>query len=877
MTPKPPRETTVTVLVEVAVLLAVSLGLPGMAAAETPPMVDTAIQARRISKAPLIDGEVDDPAWARAVPFTRFVDSFPTEGAVPADRTEVRVLYDNENIYIGFICHDTQPDQIVRMLGDRDAPPVSDTVEVSIDVAHDRRTAYLFGVNAAGVQYDRLHFADNQSTAEWDAVWEARVAARPDGWSAELAIPLRIFRFPAASSTRASAPWGFLAKRHLARTHEDMATTLMPRSSKGYVSLFGDLAGLDDLHPRLNVEVLPYLAARTVSHPQFSDSSLPGPRLNDPSMDVGMDVRASFSRLQLNATINPDFGQVEADQVVLNLTNQEAAFPEKRPFFFQGTEIFQPVSAGSGVDGGQVLFYSRRIGLTNPILGAAKLTGELGPRLSIGLLDAFVAGVKSDTADETAPDRRLRFHSMRPLHVGPNNEATASDAAAENYFAGVLTYRFGEASTVGLRTASAVPLPGPCPADGAGTDPEGKPLPLPPACQVAGNNAGAVDWALRTADEEWAIQGQAEVSSVVGGPRTRVLPDGVVLGRGQTGWGTYVQAGKLGGEPIRFDLNYSRISPTLDLNGAGFLPTQNQQDLVGELHFIRPSGFWGLHAFDSALNARTTSSTDGRRITRNRNVTLALNATLPGFHKLGVDLGYEGSYYDIREITGRGIGVPHIPLAYVSVQGETDPSRMLSVKASVARDWVQASPVTPARNGWTTQLNVLLKLQSRFESNLNVTVNNEPLGPRWTDQVVGDRIILGDLHSGYLSATFRQQMVILPRLVVQAYAQLFTAYGRYSSVFAVSRRENDNSSIQFDELAPSAASVNGFYRASLRVNLVARWEYRPGSTFFAVYNHTGEGVLSPDQQAPATLAPAGLRQGRNIDTFLVKWSYFWHI
>jgi hypothetical protein len=834
------------------------------------PVGRSPIEARRTSQAPLIDGQIDDPVWARAVPYTEFVDFFPDEGALPADRTELRVLYDNENLYISFLCHDARPEEIVRKLGDRDAPPVSDTVEVSIDVTHDRRTAYLFGVNAGGVQYDRLHFADNQTTAEWDAVWDARVAARPDGWSAELVVPLRLFRF--ASSERAS--WGFLARRHLARTHEDMATTLLPRSSKGYVSLFGDLDGLANLRPRLNVELLPYLAARTVAHPQFSDPAMPSTRLTDPSMDLGLDLRASLSQLQLNATVNPDFGQVEADQIILNLTNQEAVFPEKRPFFFQGTEIFQPISAGAGVDGGQVLFYSRRVGLTTPILGAAKLTGEVGPRLTIGLLDAFVAGVKGEVADQANPDRRLRLHAARPLHLGPHSEAISPDAATENYFAGVLTYKLGAASTVGLRAASAVPFAGACPET---VDAQGMPVPLPAACQVAGNNAGAVDWALRTADAEWAVQGQAEASQVVGGPRVRVLPDGVLLDRGGTGWGTYVQAGKLGGEPFRFDLNFSRISPTLDLNGAGFLPTQNQQDVVAEFHYIRPSGFGGLHAFDSAINGRQTYSTDGRGTNRNRNVTLAVNGTLPGFHKIGVDLGYEASYFDIREITGRGVGVPRLPLTYLSLGGESDPSRMFSVSGSFARDWTFRTAATAPRAGWTATVNLLLKPQSRMESNLNVTVNHEPLGPRWTSQILGDRIILGDLQSGYLSATFRQQLVLLPGLVFQAYAQLFTAYGRYASFFEVTRMPGDNAHIQFEDLRPTAATADGFYRAGLRVNLVARWEYRPGSTLFAVYNHASESLLSPDEPVPATLEPAGLRAGRTTDTFLIKWTYFWHL
>jgi len=844
------------------VLLVLVVVLMAAAASAESSAARAPIAASRTTRPPIIDGTVDDPVWARAAPFTAFVDFFPREGGLPSEATELRVLYDDDNLYFGFRCRDSRPLDIVSKLGVRDAPPVSDTVEVSIDVAHDRRTAYLFGVNAGGVQYDRLLYSDNQTSAEWDAVWDARVAVGADGWSAEIAVPLRLFRL---SSADAIQRWGFVAQRHLARTHEDMASVLLPRQSTGYVSLFGDLVGVADLRPRHKLELLPYLASRVVVRPPASDPR--AARLADPSLDVGMDVRAVISRLQLNGTVNPDFGQVESDQLILNLTNQEVVFPEKRPFFFQGTEIFQPVSAGHGIDGNQVLFYSRRIGLDTPILGAAKLTGELGPRVNLGLVDAFVAAPAAPL-DRDLADRRLRFPPERPLHYGPDDEALSATAASENFFAGVLTTKVGDTSTVGVRAASAVPFPGPC---RPVLDGSGKPLPLPAACAVTGGNAGAVDWSLRTADAAWVVQGQAEASEVVGGPPSRTLPDGVVLARGGTGFGTYVQAGKVGGAPFRFDVNYAHISPTLDLNGAGFLPTQNRQDLIGEVRYVLPTGFGALHSFDATLNDHQAWSTDGRDVNRGHNVTFNSNAVLPGFHKVGIDTGCELSYFDIREITGRGIPFQRIGLCYFAVSGETDPARALSATASAARDWTMATAATPGRPGYTLQLGLLLRLQSRLESRLNVTVNHEPLGPRWIEEpAAGDRLLFGDLQSGYLSATFRQQLVIAPRLVGQAYAQLFTAYGHYSSFFAATAI--DERPIGFADLRPIAATADGFYQAGLRINLVLRWEYRLGSTFFAVYNHARERLSGP---GPATLAPVELGEQHGVDTFLVKWSYFW--
>jgi len=592
-------------------------------------------------------------------------------------------------------------------------------------------------------------------------------------------------------------------------------------------------------------------------------------------LDLGLDLRAAITpRLQLNATVNPDFGQVEADQLILNLTNQEALFPEKRPFFFQGIEAFQPV----GFDWeqpNQVLFYSRRIGLLTPILGAVKVTGEVGD-FDVGMLDAVVMGAHGETVDEAMLDRRLRYDPRRPLHLGLHDEALPTGGVTENYFAGVLTYKLGEASTVGARAASAVPLPGPCvdPPAGAAV-PEGSP------CSVFGSNAGALDWNLRTADARWVLLGQADVSRVVGGPPSRTLPDGVVIDRGQSGWGTYVQAGKVGGEPLRFDVTYSHVSPTLELNGAGYLPTQNEQALIGSLHFIRPSGFGGLHAFDAWLSGSQRWTTDGKLTPRWGNAYLRLTALLPGFHTVGVEPGYEPVYYDVRELTGRGIPFQRTALYYFEVFGESDPARVLSGTLSYSWVGMRPTPATPAGSGYTLRVSLVLRPQSRLESTLLLAVDTRPQGPRWTGQTAApsagtaDSFLVGDLRAESLSTTFRQQLVIVQRLTLQAYGQLFTAVGHYLSFFRAS--PGDGRSLRFADLIPTDASAPGFYNAGLKVNVVMRWEYRLGSTLYAIYGHTSESLLDPAAPLPTTLSPMALGRGRAVDTFMVKWSYFWRL
>jgi Domain of unknown function (DUF5916)/Carbohydrate family 9 binding domain-like len=821
------------------------------------------VRATRGSSRITLDGRPDEPAWNAAAPFDAFVQVFPAQGAAPSEPTELRVLYDDHYLYFAFRCRDSRPGLIGRKLGRRDAPPASDTVDVAIDFTHDHRTAYLFGVNAGGVQYDGLLYADNRSTMDWDGVWEAAVASDASGWTAELAIPLALFRFGGADVQR----WGFLARRHVARSHEDMFSVFISRGAAGAVSLFGHLDGLAGLDARRDLELVPYTAARLVIRPERSDPTTPAPRLGDPSLDVGLDLRAGLTRqLHLNATLNPDFGQVEADQIILNLSNQEAFFPEKRPFFFQGTEVFQPVTAETRDTTPQMLFYSRRIGLATPILGALKVVGGLGSHLNIGLLDAYVS------SPVTASDRRVGFHPERPFHLAPNDEVARAPAVPENYLAGVLQYRTAQGSTIGGRVASAVPLAGRCDAAEAALDPERRPL----ACDTFGGNAAAADWNLQTAGAEWVFLGQAEGSQTLGGPPVRTLPDGVALARGEAGWGTSMQAGRMGGEPFRFDLSYSYISPTLELNGAGFLPTQNEQQATLTLRYARPSGLYRLHSFEGHASAGGHRTTDGRAIDRGRRVGAGASALLPGFHSVGFDTGYRPAFFDVRDVIGTGIPLERPPTAFLMMFVETDANRVVAARISLALGWHLATAVTPLRVGWTASLNLSFRPENRLESRLDLVSDRTPYGPHWTRQTAGERLLFGDLDSQFVSATFRQQLVLFPRLTIQAYGQLFTAFGHYHAFFEAA--SPDRAPLRLRDLVVTGSTAPGFQRAALSVNLVLRWEYRLGSTIYAVYTHASESLPTGAGEAvPVTLAPENLFRGPATDGFMVKWSYWWDV
>ena len=832
------------------------------------PGVTQLIQAVRVSKSPSIDGKLNEPQWLSAPVFDDFVQSFPDEGARPSERTEVRVLYDDDNLYVGIICYDSRPGQILRQLGRRDNIPASDTVGFAIDSNHDHREAFAFTVNAAGVLQDSLWFQDNQNSEDWDAVWEAAVSERPDGWSAEFAIPLNLLRF----SDGPMQTWGFFVRREIARTHEVLDSVLIPRNANGFVSRFGHLSGLSGLKQKTDIEVTPYVAARATLRPQFSDPSIPRPRLLDPSLDLGFDLKGAITRgLTLNATVNPDFGQVEADQVILNLTNFEQLFPEKRPFFTHGLDLFQPVGGDVGHTP-QTLFYSRRIGLITPILGAGKLTGTAGKGLDIGVLDAFVAGASVPDNDEANPNRRLGYFISRPLHLGLKDSFPSLNPVPENYFAAVVRKKVAANSTLGTLFTAATPIAPRCTEEQDNRSDDERPS----YCDARGGNSVAVDWNLRTANSQWFLLGQVDASQAVAGSPSHTLKDGTIIRPGDFGYGGYLTGGKFGGEPFRFELRYEFASPKLDLNAMGFQPNQNAHDIRATLNFVRPSGFGRLRSFYSYLMLEKGWSSDGRFVDRGFSVSAGANAILRPFHFIGWNATFDVPQFDIREVGYTGIPYQRPNVAFFSVFGQSDGSRAISLGGSLGLGW-RPNPMLPVSSlGYNGNLKIVVHPHPSLETQLETALDYTPHGARYVDTLGADRFIFGILDSRLLSLTLRQQMVLTPTLTVQAYAQLFSAFGRYGPFYGAL---STGQPIRISELAPAEYSSDpSFHSAVLNLNLVLRWEYRLGSTLFLVYTRSQSSLPTRSgAPIPATLLPVGLGPGPTTEVFQLKWSYWWNI
>src|SRR5688572_11997316 len=372
---------------------------------------DRDVRATRTAQAPAIDGKLTEETWALAAPAGDFTQRDPDEGKPPTERTEVRFLYDDGALYVGARMFDSEPARITRRLSTRDNSADADVLSLYLDPMHDKLTGAIFRVSAANVQQDQVLYNDTWTDGTWDAVWESAVSIDETGWSAEIRIPLSQLRFPGGDQQT----WGVNVERHIRRKNESAWLEMVPKSQSGLASRMRNLTGLDGLRPTKRLELLPYAAARN----EFIAPRRAGNPFNDGSRgfaSAGLDMKWGVSsNLTLNATVNPDFGQVEVDPAVVNLTAFETFFQEKRPFFLEGSQIFNNYGRTGSNDfwgfnnSEPQLFYSRRIGrapqmgaagdfvdtpTATTILGATKLTGKTMGGWSMAFLEA-VTGEES--------------------------------------------------------------------------------------------------------------------------------------------------------------------------------------------------------------------------------------------------------------------------------------------------------------------------------------------------------------------------------------------------------------------------------------------------------------------------------------------------
>ncbi|MFN0158437.1 MAG: DUF5916 domain-containing protein [Bacteroidota bacterium] len=366
----------------------------------------TSISAIRANDPITIDGILSEAVWSQPG-FTQFVQRDPVEGGTPSQRTEIRIAYDDAALYVAARMYDTAPDSIAVRLSRRDTWGDGDAIMFFVDPYYDRRSGFYFGLDAAGTLYDGILENDDWDDNSWDGIWEGKVTIDSEGWAAEMRIPFSQLRFHEQENTI----WGINFRRDLTRNNERDYVVFTPKNANGFVSRFVDLVGMRGISPVRQFEVLPYVTTKA----EFTRHSAGDP-FNDGSRyrsRVGADFKLALgSNLTLDGTVYPDFGQVEVDPAVVNLSDVESFFQEKRPFFIEGASTLRFGQGGATNNWSfnwntPTFFYSRRIGRTpqgsppsadfaevpsgTDILGAAKLTGKVGNNWNIGTIHAVTA------------------------------------------------------------------------------------------------------------------------------------------------------------------------------------------------------------------------------------------------------------------------------------------------------------------------------------------------------------------------------------------------------------------------------------------------------------------------------------------------------
>lgn len=804
----------------------------------------------RVDVAPEIDGVLGDDAWRAATPSSAFTQKFPDEGAAPTERTVVRIAYDDDAIYVGVRC-DERTSPVVARLTRRDRSVESDRITIDLDTRGDRRTAFHFEVGAAGVQGDGVRYDDVELSTDWDENWEARTRVDDGGWTAEVRIPLGVLRFDA----RRSQTWGLQVRRHVAARQEDDEWAFIPRASAGEVSRYGTVGPFEGLRPAGSLELRPFVLGR-VRHRDPSDETRG--RAWDVAGSAGLDLRwRATPDLTVDVAVLPDFAQVEADEVVLNLERYELVFPEKRPFFLEGLDAFAtPV---------QVL-YTRRIGAApdlpalpdgetpddfpgpSPIWGAVKLVGRPGGGLTLGYLSALTGPERVDAVDAAGVRRERVADPLTLFQVLRLRQSVGSRA---------------HVGLVGAETLRVDPT-GEVPVDaGRSRCPDGSSA-VPGAECFHDAYVLGIDWRWRSPAATWVTYGQV-LGSLVDGGSPRAIEDGTTIRSGDVAPGALFFFGKEGGF-WRGDALYEVYGRTLELSDAGYLRRANLHHVFATIGpESKAPGRWTLDR-GSRFEYFTNRNLDGLDL--GSGYQLNTFGTLRGFWSYFVEVHFRPAHYDDRE-TGDGTALEREGLVGLELEIETDPRRVVAASAFTTTQWIFGGMLFDGEAGVT--LHVLPQLDLELLPEFVWTTGE----PRFVATGASPGIyVFGREDATAIGTTLRATYTFTPRLSLQAYGQLFLARGRFDRI-RVNR--SPEPTIEISDLvraAPPATSPD-FEETVLQANVVLRWEWRLGSTVYVVYTRSQEGTpaLSPDERP--TLDVAAATRSPAVDVVLVKVSYFW--
>ncbi len=786
---------------------------------------------------PKIDGELDDEIWSLGKWQGDFIQQFPRSGRPATELSYFKILYDHSNLYVAMILQDSEPDGIVDRLGSRDKH-TGDMTGFALDSYFDKRTAFEFSMSVAGQKMDLKHLGDWDFDFNWNAVWDGATSRTDTGWIAEIKLPFSQIRY----ANRENHIWGLHVYRVISRRSEASSWDPIPREAPATVYLFGELKGIENIRSSRQVELLPYALSSLAKMSDESDA--------DFDFNGGLDAKVGISSdFTLDLSVNPDFGQVEADPSVLNLTSFETFFEEKRPFFLEGNDVFD-----FELDG-DIPYYSRRIGSTpsfsNPyldwslsdmpdrttILGAAKLTGKSKKGLSVGLVNGLTASASGRARDEAGVEKEIE---VSPL---------------SNYLASRIKRDFKEGNTVIGGVFSMVNR---ISADSTST------LLLPTSAI-----SGGLDLLQYWQNKNYFLELKT-IASQLNGSSEAILrkqlshihryqrPDAAHVDVNNSreslgGSGGLIRFGKNGGN-WNFQLQGQFRSPGLNLNDMGFLRQSDFMGLRTELLYkMNEPGTWIRNY--SIMVFQEADWSFGRENTGNQ-VGTSLMLSNNKLWRFMLMSSFDFFSLDTRELRG-GPALRTDPRYELNLALGSHSAKDLY--GSVAYNFTHLGKPESDENSLMLSLSWVpfKKLKISGQTHLSQRKYHQ----QYVSSMAGNsgiEYVVGKIDRNTSSFTFRTELYLTPEMSIQYYGSPYYSVGAYKNFRRVNQSQArdldqrlESLDLSYDGAGNTYSYVQGgetfqfrnpdFSFMQFRSNLVFRWEYNLGSTLYFVWAHDRSG------------------------------------
>lgn len=853
------------------------------------------IKAIKLSEKIKIDGALNENIWS-SIPVSDFTQRDPEEGKPATEKTNVWVAYDETHLYVGGKLYDSKPDQIDKALFRRDTWTMSDWMYVYFDPYNDKRTGYFFAVNAGGSMSDGTLFNDSWDDDSWDGIWEAASTVEEDGWSFEMKIPFSQLRFNETKEMK----WGVNFNRDIKRKNESSFFVMIPKDESGFVSHFATLEGLNGIKAKQRFEALPYLVqkAQYLVH----DPDDPYYKQNQYETNIGGDFKIGLgSNFTIDATVNPDFGQVEADPAVVNLSAFETFYHEKRPFFIEGSSIFNYGYGGSNNNWGfnfgvPELFYSRRIGRSpqgstsdyqfvdypteTPIIAAGKLTGKVANGWSLGALSSVTArsyaklyNDGSHTEEEVEPLTHYGvMRSQKEFNEGRQALGMIFTTTNRNL-------RNDELKNSLVKDAFAFGLDG---------------------------------WTFLDENKEYVVTGLASVSHVSGSQealqnvqeksyRYFQRPDSDYYDSTRTSLTGYYGRVMLNKQDGNFYINSALgvVSPGFEYNDLGFQWNSDKFNghIVTGYKWHQPDNIFRRKRIYLAHYRDYNFEGDNLR----NGFMLFANGQFLNYYGFDINANINLEAYN-RSLTRGGPIVKDPEYYSFRINGYSDHREKIIYWGGYSRS---GDDLGSYRNSaWVgvewkpiSQINLSIEPEYTFNNNTRQWIDN--VDDEYAVNTYDNRYVFGKIEQKTISAEIRLNWTFTPKLTLQLYMQPLISVGSYNEFKELAKSRSldysiygkNGSTVEYIkedneyEIDPDGAGGPAkpfridnpdFNFKSLRGTLVLRYEVLPGSIFYLVWSHD-----KTDDKYPGELDVSRdfrtLWNSRANNIFMLKFSYWFDV